>query len=146
MHPILVTSMNRRTFDSSGHIYNSLGDYPEAMRQTAQEEKVPLIDLNAMSKTFCEALGPVQSIKAFVYFSANTYPNQPKDVKDDTHFNSYGAYELAKCVATSIRNNIPQLAVYLQTFPDFNPAQPDDPGQWELPQSSFVGIVKPDGN
>jgi hypothetical protein len=40
MIPVLVTSMNRRTFDSSGHITNSLGDYPEAMRQTGKEEGV----------------------------------------------------------------------------------------------------------
>jgi hypothetical protein len=38
--PVLVTSMNRRTFDSNGKIGNSLGDYPEAMRQTAKEESV----------------------------------------------------------------------------------------------------------
>src|SRR5260370_23937822 len=56
--PVLVTSMNRRTFDSGGRITNSQGDYPEAVRQTAKEENVALIDLNAMSKIFYEALGP----------------------------------------------------------------------------------------
>ena len=30
--PVLITSMNRRTFDSNGQITNSLGDYPEAVR------------------------------------------------------------------------------------------------------------------
>ena len=49
--PVLVTSMHRRNFDSTGHIVNTLGDYPEAVRQTAREENVALIDLNAMSKT-----------------------------------------------------------------------------------------------
>ncbi|MDZ7870516.1 MAG: hypothetical protein U5L02_15190, partial [Rheinheimera sp.] len=37
--PVLVTSMHRRVFDSSGHIENTLGNFPEAMRQTAAEEK-----------------------------------------------------------------------------------------------------------
>ncbi|MEP7002321.1 MAG: rhamnogalacturonan acetylesterase, partial [bacterium] len=32
--PVLVTSMHRRQFDSSGVIVNTLGDYPEAVRQT----------------------------------------------------------------------------------------------------------------
>lgn len=41
--PVLVTSMHRRTFDEHGKITNSLLDYPEAMRQTAAEEKVALI-------------------------------------------------------------------------------------------------------
>jgi lysophospholipase L1-like esterase len=50
-HPILVTSMNRRFFTPDGKIKQTLGDYPEAMREVAHEQKVPLIDLNAMSKT-----------------------------------------------------------------------------------------------
>ena len=112
--PVLVTSMHRRTFDSSGHITNSLGDYPEAVRQTAKEESVPVIDLNAMSKTLYEALGPQESIKAFVHFAANTYPNQPADVKDNTHFSTYGAYQLAKCVVNGIKQNVPELAKHLK--------------------------------
>ena len=52
MHPILVTSMHRRTFDASGKITNSLGDYPEAVRRVAAERKVPFIDLHAMSARF----------------------------------------------------------------------------------------------
>jgi lysophospholipase L1-like esterase len=55
--PILVTSMHRRTFDADGKITNSHGDYPEAVRQIAKEEKVGLIDLTAMSKDIYEALG-----------------------------------------------------------------------------------------
>ena len=30
--------MNRRTFDAEGHVNNTLGDYPEAVRQVAKEE------------------------------------------------------------------------------------------------------------
>jgi lysophospholipase L1-like esterase len=145
--PVLVTSMNRRTFDSTGHIMNSLGDYPEAMRQTAKEAGVPLIDLNAMSKTLYEALGPETSIKAFVHFAANTYPNQPKDVKDNTHFSTYGAYQLAKCVVNDIKENVPTLAKYLKhDLPKYDPGKPDNVETWNLPISTFIGSVKPDGN
>src|SRR5260370_24468254 len=52
--PVLVTSMNRRTFDDAGKITNSFGPYPDAMREVAAEQKVTLIDLNAMSKTLFE--------------------------------------------------------------------------------------------
>lgn len=147
MIAVLVTSMNRRTFDPSGHITNSLGDYPEAMRQTGKEENVPVIDLNAMSKILYEAWGPEKSIKAFVHFPANTFPNQPKELKDDTHFTSYGAYELAKCIVNGIQQNVPSLAKYLrQNIPSFDPAHPDPFEKWNLPASSFTGAVKPDGN
>jgi lysophospholipase L1-like esterase len=147
MIPVLVTSMNRRTFDSSGHITNSLGDYPEAMRQAGKEEGVPVIDLNAMSKNLYEAWGPERSIKAFVHFPANTFPNQPKELKDDTHFTAYGAYELAKCIVNGIWQNVPELAKYLKMNEKaFDPSHPDAFENWKLPASSFIGTVKPDGN
>jgi lysophospholipase L1-like esterase len=147
MIPVLVTSMNRRTFDSTGRITNSLGDYPEAMRQTGKEEQVPVIDLNAMSKTLYEAWGPEPSKKAFVHFPANSFPNQPKELKDDTHFSTYGAYELAKCIAKGIRAQVPQLAAYLKPGTgNFDPAHPDLIDKWNLPASAFTGAVKPDGN
>ena len=55
--PVLVTSTNRRRFDENGKIINTLEEFPEAMRQLAKEENIPLIDLNVMSKVFYEALG-----------------------------------------------------------------------------------------
>ena len=147
MKPVLVTSMNRRSFDSTGHITNSLGDYPEAMRQTGKEENVPVIDLNAMSKIMYVAWGPEKSIKAFVHFPPNTFPNQKEELKDNTHFTSYGAYELAKCIVNGIKQNVPSLAKFLKpNLPSFDPAHPDSFENFALPASSFIDSVKPDGN
>jgi len=147
MIPVLVTSMNRRSFDSAGHITNTLGDYPEAMRQTGKEENVPVIDLNMMSKILYEAWGPEKSIKAFVHFPANTFPNQKEELKDNTHFTSYGAYELAKCIVSGIKQNIPSLANYLKKdMPLFDPVHPDAFENFRLPASALIGAIKPDGN
>jgi hypothetical protein len=100
-----------------------------------------------MSKTLYEAWGPEKSIKAFVHFAANTYPNQPTDLKDNTHFTTYGAYQLAKCVASGIRQGIPGLAKFLKTdLPLYDPVHPDAFEKWNLPASSFIGAIKPDGN
>lgn len=145
--PVLVTSMHRRNFDSTGHIINTLGDYPEAMRQTAAEEKVALIDLNAMSKILYEAWGPQQSVKAFVHYEANTFPGQTTALKDDTHFNTYGAYEIARCVAKGIGEAKLDITKYLQADKlIFDPARPDDVNKWYWPLSPLVSSVKPDGN
>ncbi len=145
--PVLVTSMHRRSFDSSGHIINTLLDYPEAMRQTAKEENVALIDLNAMSKILYEAWGPERSIKAFVQYPANTFPGQDKELKDNTHFNPYGAYELARCIVQSIKDQHLPFEKYLKKdIPAFNPASPDVLEKWYWPQSALMASVKPDGN
>ena len=147
MTPVLVTSMHRRSFDSTGHIVNTLSDYPEAMRQTAREENVTLIDLNAMSKILYEAWGPELSVKAFVHYPANTFPGQDKELKDDTHFNPYGAWELARCIVQSIKDQHLSIAKYLKKdIPAFNPAKPDPLEKWYWPLSALVSSVKPDGN
>ena len=145
--PVLVTSMHRRNFDSIGHINNTLGDYPEAVRQTAKEENVALIDLNAMSKIMYEAWGPEKSIKAFVHYPANTFPAQDKKLEDNTHFNTYGAYEIARCFVQAIKDNNLPIAKYLKNnIVPFNPAQPDAVENWYWPQSVLLVAVKPDGN
>jgi lysophospholipase L1-like esterase len=145
--PVLVTSMHRRNFDEQGKIVNTLGDYPEAVRQTGREENVPVIDLNAMSKVMYEAWGPGQSSKAFVYFPANTFPGQEKDLKDNTHFTPYGAYELAKCIVEGIRINQLGIAKYLlPELETFDPAHPDPFEDWYWPLSPDTRTLKPEGN
>lgn len=143
-HPILVTSMNRRFFTPDGKIKPTLGDYPEAMREVAREQRVPLIDLNAMSKTLFEAMDPEGTLKAFVHYPANTFPDQPKALADNTHFNSYGALELAKCIVESIRDQHLSLAKFLHRgIPRFDPAHPDPPSIWRVPPDPFWSLQTP---
>jgi lysophospholipase L1-like esterase len=144
--PILVTAMNRRKFDADGKIEQTLGDYPQATRDIAAEQKVSLIDLNAMSKTLFEALGDAGTLKAFVHYPANTFPDQPEELKDDTHFNSYGAYELARAIVQSIRDQHLPLEKYLRpNILPFDPARPLPFADWHLPASPFVSTTTPYG-
>ncbi|HEY6503061.1 MAG TPA: rhamnogalacturonan acetylesterase [Chitinophagaceae bacterium] len=147
MIPVLVTSMHRRNFDSTGHIINTLLEYPEAVRQTGKEENIAVIDLNAMSKTLYEAWGPETSLKAFVHYPANSFPNQPEALKDNTHFSPYGAYELAKCIVSSIqKQNLPLAKFIRKEVMMYDPAKPLALEKFYWPQSSFVSLAKPDGN
>jgi lysophospholipase L1-like esterase len=130
--PVLITSMNRLTFDAEGKITNSLGDYPEAVRQAAKEESVALIDLNAMSKPFYEALGPQDAHKAFAG-------------KDTTHHSDYGSYELAKCVVQGIKDAKLPIAKYLVDAPPFDPAHPDPIAAFNVPAEPAGRVEKPYG-
>ncbi len=132
--PVLVTPMNRRTFDDAGKIKNSFGEYPDAVREVAAEQKVALIDLNAMSKTLFEAMGPEGTLKAFMHYPAGSFPGQTAAISDDTHFNSYGAYELARCIVHGIREaNLPLTKLLDPAVPDFDPAHPDPQPTFSLP-------------
>jgi lysophospholipase L1-like esterase len=145
--PVLVTAVQRRSFDSTGHIRHTLGDYPEANRQVAKEDGVALIDLNVMSKAMYEAWGPKESIKAFVHFPANTFPGQTKELKDDTHFTPFGAYQVAKIIIKGIRDNKLGLANFFkEDVPAFDPGRPDNFDSFYWPYSPSVTSVKPDGN
>ena len=130
--PVLVTPVSRRSFGPDGLIANNLGDYPEAVRQVAREEDVPLIDLNAMSRSFYEALGPEGSKKAFV---------------DNTHHNNYGSYELAKCIVEGIKKNKLDLVRFLDDgLSPFDPAHPDPLGDFRVPPSPQSTTTVPDGS
>ncbi|HMH14374.1 MAG TPA: rhamnogalacturonan acetylesterase [Edaphobacter sp.] len=145
--PILVTSMNRRTFAPDGHITQTLGEYPQATRDVAVEQNVALLDLNTMSKTLYEALGEEGALHAFVHYAANTFPDQTEELKDDTHFNSYGALELTKCVVQSIRDQQLPLARFLKpNLPVFDPAHPGDFTEFHLPPSPMVSTTTPYGH
>ncbi len=130
--PVLITPMHRKSLDADGKVTNTLGDYPEAVRQAAKEENVPLIDLNAMSKTLYEALGRQNIGKAF---------------QDGTHHNNYGSYEMARCIVEGIRQNHLALAPFLaaDVLP-FDPAHPDSPETFQMAVSPGSTTLKPDGN
>ncbi|HEX8466159.1 MAG TPA: rhamnogalacturonan acetylesterase [Abditibacterium sp.] len=145
--PVLLTPMHRRRFDEAGKVVNTLEDYPDAVRKVATDKKVALIDLNAMSAPFYEALGPEKSLKAFVHYPANTFPGQTTELKDNTHFNAYGGYQLAKAVVEGIKSAKLGLAAQLaDDVKPFDPAHPDSPDTFVMPLSASVSNVKPDGN
>ncbi|MEO8063770.1 MAG: rhamnogalacturonan acetylesterase [Pseudomonadota bacterium] len=119
--PILVTSPDRRNFDAAGHITSTLGDYPAAMRAVAGEEHLALVDLNASSRAFYEALGPGLAPAAFA-----------DSGRDKTHFNDYGAYNLARCVVEGLRSAAPALtaglaAHLLADTARYDPSRPTPP-------------------
>lgn len=105
--PIFITPTQRRSFDENGKIRETHANYPEAMVWVAQRENCTLIDLHQMTRTLFEAMGQENSKRAFVHYPAGSYPGQNKPFADNTHFNPYGAYQIAKCVIEGlIANNV----------------------------------------
>ena len=145
--PILVTPMHRRSFDENSKVVNTHGEYPDAVRLTAKEHNVMLIDLNAMSKTLYEAWGVEESKKAFVHYPSGTFPGQDKDLADNTHFNTYGGYQICKSILRGlVDNNSPLTKFFVKDFKTFDPAYPDKIEDFNIPPTPFSSTVKPDGN
>ena len=145
---IFCTPTARRFFnDDHKTIKNTHGDYPEAMKTVARRENVPVIDLTAMSTSFYEALGEEGSKRSLVHYPANTFPNQEKPLADNTHFNPYGAWQIAKMVVMGLKAVSSPLVSHLRPdWHDYDPAKPDDPARFVWYASDGAELTKPDGN
>ena len=101
-----------------------------------------------MTRTFFETLGYEDSKRALVHYPAGTFAGQTKALEDNTHFNPYGAYEVAKMVVMGLKQHgISRLVDHLRTeWRDYDPAKPDDPAAFEWYPSVKQDTVKPDGN
>ena len=92
-HPVLLTPIARRLFDAQGNFLpGSHGAYPDAVKQLALGENVPVIDLTAETESYLAALGDEPSKPLFMW------------PKDNTHLKPEGAVKMAGFVAEGLRN------------------------------------------
>jgi len=147
-HIVFLTPTQRRFFDETKtRIKDTHGDFPAAMRMVAEREHVPVIDLNGMTRQFFETLGYEGSKRALVHYPAHTFAGQDKELADNTHFNPYGAYEVAKMVVMGMKQHqLPMLKGLRPDWHDFNPAQPDNVDSWYWYPAPAMEVRKPDGN
>lgn len=144
---VFCTPTQRRNFDADGRIVETHGDYPDAMREVARREQVPVIELHDMTRTFFETLGVEGSKQALVHYPANTFPGQSVALADNTHFNPYGAYEIAKMVIEGMHQlQLPVLQYLRPDYQSFDPAHPDPIPDFHWINSPFYEGLKPDGN
>lgn len=142
---VFCTPTQRRAFEADNKtIRNTHGDFPAAMLSVAKRENVQVIDLNGMTKQLFETLGYEDSKRALVHYPKELYG---RELADNTHFNPYGAYEVAKCVVMGMKQlNLPIVKYLRPEWQDFNPTQPDDWKTFKWVPSRLKDIVKPDGN
>lgn len=142
-----MTPTQRRAFNADGTLKPTHGDFPDAMRAVAKKNNVPLIDVTQMTTQMYESWGDEPSRKAFVQYPANTFPGQTNALEDNTHFNGFGANEIALCVIEGLRGlDVPLKKNITKQTPSYNPNKPNAFSTWTLPMSVRFEIVKPDGN
>lgn len=101
--PILVTSISRRRFsNSTGKIVENLADVTAAAKAAAAQTSAYIIDLNAASMKYLNAIGPDK---------AATYNLNPTDF---THLNSQGSVVFGNMVAQLIDGEVEKVRKYVQ--------------------------------
>ncbi|MDP5130994.1 MAG: rhamnogalacturonan acetylesterase [Paraglaciecola sp.] len=144
---VLLTPVQRRFFNADGTLKPTHGDYPAAIRKVATDKQVPLIDLTQLTTELYESWGDESSRQAFVQYPANTFPSQPQALKDNTHFNYFGANEIALCVIKGMLDiRLPLTDYLIDNQQAYSPANPHQFKQWTVPMSPRFVATKPDGS
>jgi hypothetical protein len=95
--PILLTSLTRRNFDSSGKVIENLADVTAAAISVAQSNNVKWIDLNKASLAYVNKLGKT---------AASNYNLASNDW---THLNEWGGVVFARIVSDLLVEKYPVL-------------------------------------
>jgi len=97
-------------------LFDTHGSYLESPRRVAKELGVAFVDMNKITHSLVEKLGPVESKKLYMWVPANTVPALPKGREDNTHLNVYGARLIAGLAVDAIAKEVPELAKYVRHY------------------------------
>jgi lysophospholipase L1-like esterase len=95
--PVIVTSLSRRTY-KDGKLVQDLTAYASAAKRVANEEDVPVIDLNAASAKLLETMTQEQAD----HFDAAAHPDAVDKGPDRTHLNATGSAVFGRMVADGL--------------------------------------------
>ena len=110
VRPVIVTSLSRRSYQN-GKLVLDLDAYAKAARRVAEEEEVPLIDLNAESVKLLQSMTQEQADQ----FDALAHPDADgKKGPDRTHLNAAGAAVFGRMVANDLAKLCPELGPDIQ--------------------------------
>ncbi|MDL4843029.1 rhamnogalacturonan lyase family protein [Aquibacillus rhizosphaerae] len=126
-NPILVTPVGRRSFNpNTGEFNVSFPEYKKGMEEVAEDLDVLLVDLNTLSREYYNEVGPEETRSIFLHVDANVYEAYPDGKADDTHFQEYGAIQIARLLSSGIKELETPLASYVSDIetPDSVPGQP----------------------
>jgi len=101
-HPILLTPVTRRKFDSLGNVVDTHVQYSKLVKEVAAKYQVPLIDLDSLSIHLIQKLGPKGSQWLWLNLKKGENPHYPNGRHDNTHFNELGARKMAELVLKGI--------------------------------------------
>lgn len=113
--PVIFNSIPRRNFVGDS-LVDTHGEYLTAARRVAEQQGIPLVDLNRPVAKFISDLGPEESKKYFMHVAPGTVPLCPDGKTDDTHLNVKGARAVASIAVDALAEAVPALAPYVRHY------------------------------
>ena len=100
--PVLISPIERRRFDKNGKAIATLADRAQAMKELAEAEGIPYVDIEEVTLKWWNYLGVEKTKEIFLHLDAGAYPNYPLGIADDTHLCENGAKLVAQLVASKL--------------------------------------------
>ncbi len=88
------------------------GLYRVAPRDVAQRMNCHFVDANQITHDLEQGLGTEASKRLHMWFLPDTEPTEPKGKQDNTHYNIYGAQQVARLLADALCEEVPVLKKY----------------------------------
>ncbi|MEO8111928.1 MAG: alpha/beta hydrolase fold domain-containing protein [Ginsengibacter sp.] len=136
--PVLITPVTRMRFDKDGNMMETHTDYTNACYEIAKQYNVPLIDLDKKSRELLQQYGPANASLLFMQLDSAEVPIYPNGIKDNTHFNDYGARKITELVLAGIKELKLDLADRIVTHEKAKIATPSTAGITGVPDTSYT--------
>lgn len=101
------------------------GAYRDAPRLVAQRMNVHFVDANRITHDLETSLGKEGSKKLHMWYKPGEHPALPKGRQDNTHYNIWGAHQVARVLAEALCEEVPVLSGYFIT--DDKPCRMEQP-------------------
>jgi len=123
-------ALRNTTFKDGGNkeegdvLKDTHGLYAVAPRHVADSLHVHFVDATRITHDLEQGLGVEQSKKLHMWYLPGEHPAIPQGKQDNTHYNIYGAHQVAKLLADALCQEIPLLQKYRT---DDNPCKMEQP-------------------
>ncbi len=88
------------------------GLYAVAPRDVARRMNCLFVDANQLTHDLEQGLGTEASKRLHMWFLPGQEPSEPKGKQDNTHYNIYGAHQVARLLADAMCQEVPLLEKY----------------------------------
>ena len=109
--PVVMNSVVRRNF-SADTLVDTHGLYIEAPRNVASRMHCHFVDANRITHNLEQSLGVEGSKRLHMWYKPGEHPAIPNGRQDNTHFNAFGAHQVASLLADALTIEIPVLKKY----------------------------------
>ena len=101
--PLVATSVARRVWDERGEFVEAPSEWVEVTREVAAAQQAPLLEMRRRTVELERRLGVEGSRALHLHFPPGRHESYPNGAKDDTHYGTEGARQVAALAVAEIR-------------------------------------------